>query len=131
MFVIFIFVMSSILKRVVSTPLAQDSFEEEFQRTCDLPTRLGTTGNPKFIEDCQTLSFFGTVPVPAPGHQQYGVHPVVCCPRKVDDEALCFPLRSINPTNVIPGCPTNEAFYIYNLNKTKKKEEEKKICCFS
>ena len=59
------------------------------------------------------------------------MHPVVCCPRKVDDEALCFPLRSINPTNVIPGCPTNEAFYIYNLNKTKKKEEEKKICCFS
>jgi len=125
MFVIFIFVMSSILKRVVSTPIAQDSFEEEFQRTCDLPTRLGTTGNPKFIEDCQTLSFFGTVPVPAPGHQQYGVHPVVCCPRKVDDEALCFPLRSINPTNVIPGCPTNEELSESQKELVQEEREER------
>ena len=44
-------------------------------------------GNAMFLEDCDTLEEFETIPHPAEDmFNHLGVHPVVCCPQPIPDD---------------------------------------------
>ena len=44
-------------------------------------------GNAMFLEDCNTLEGFETIPLPAEDmFNHFGVHPVVCCPQPLLDD---------------------------------------------
>merc|ERR1711953_638133 len=49
---------------------------------CYLTPKLGSTGTRKFLEECEGLDRFTTVPMPLTDvSSAFGVHPVVCCPK--------------------------------------------------
>merc|ERR1712198_782887 len=58
---------------------------------CLLPPELGQ-GSAVFLEECETLERFPFVPKPESDiYYQFGIHPVVCCPEKLDQkEIICF-----------------------------------------
>merc|ERR1712038_504761 len=59
---------------------------------CYLPPKLGGFGTRKFLEDCEGLERFKTVPKPLFDHSNsFGVHPVVCCPKPLPSSSTCFP----------------------------------------
>ena len=65
---------------------------------CILPPDLGIQGKNKYIEECEGLDRYNYLPIPTTATQRVGVHPSVCCPKKINDDDICF------PTNV--WCPT-------------------------
>jgi len=71
------------------------------QDFCVLTPNFGHSGTIKFVEECQNLDVFPTLPIPGPATQKYGVHPMVCCP-KVSKKSICFPTDAWCPTYVKP-----------------------------
>ena len=69
---------------------------------CFLPPKYGSKSIMKYIEDCDSLDQFPTVPMPVQATQKSAVHPMVCCPRKIEDHELCFPSDPWCPTYVKP-----------------------------
>jgi len=57
---------------------------------CLLPPELGYTGEVKFIEDCQSLGRYQTIPLPGDFFRKLGTHPVVCCPQHLPESSICF-----------------------------------------
>merc|ERR1712038_353818 len=67
-------------------------FNDSSPDQCFLPPKLGGFGTRKFLEDCEGLERFKTVPKPLFGHSNlFGVHPVVCCPKPLPSSSIRFP----------------------------------------
>ena len=60
---------------------------------CYLPADLGYNSTLQFLEDCpiDSMKRFKTVPKPAHFIKRHGLHPVVCCPEPLPDDATCLP----------------------------------------
>jgi hypothetical protein len=65
---------------------------------CLLPPELGYSGVVKFIEDCQSLDRYQTIPIPGDFFHKLGTHPVVCCPEILPKSSLCFASDAWCPT---------------------------------
>merc|ERR1719295_2070286 len=48
---------------------------------CLLPPELEYEGQVKFLEDCETLDTYPTLPMPGSSYYKKGTHPIVCCPK--------------------------------------------------
>jgi len=57
---------------------------------CLLPPELDYEGSVKFLEDCESLGRYETLPLPASAYSKLGTHPVVCCPKVLPESAICF-----------------------------------------
>jgi len=66
---------------------------------CPISPDLGRSGKIRYIEDCGSLHQYQEF-LPRPSFKSIGIHPLVCCPRKRDDEELCFPSDPYCPTHV-------------------------------
>jgi hypothetical protein len=71
-----------------------DDLGEDF---CDLSPELGFSGNAKYIQDCESLRLVN-IPKPANVEQRAGIQSVICCPRNVKDNAICFPSDPFCPS---------------------------------
>ncbi|XP_023335892.1 uncharacterized protein LOC111707120 isoform X2 [Eurytemora carolleeae] len=69
----------------VSTARNKDDLVDLPPDFCHLPPELDSQGTSKYIQDCESLGRFD-IPIPAPFEQQHGIHPVVCCPRNIDEK---------------------------------------------
>jgi len=59
---------------------------------CILPPDYGTQGTTTFLEECDSLDQFVTLPMPGQNTQKVGTHSIVCCPPKIyKDDFICFP----------------------------------------
>jgi len=70
--------------------------------SCYLPPIYGYESFSRFLEDCDSLAQFPTVPMPVDLTQKAGTHPMVCCPHKINEDDLCFPSDPWCPTYVKP-----------------------------
>ena len=48
---------------------------------CILTPELSHGGQLTYLEDCENLRVYSTLPIPAHRNRKYGTHPVVCCPK--------------------------------------------------
>jgi len=69
---------------------------------CYLPPSFGSESVMKYVEDCESLDQFPTLPMPAVASQKSGTHPMVCCPKKIHESDICFPSDPWCPTYVKP-----------------------------
>merc|ERR1719402_1405363 len=79
----------SLLQPILHTSPIQtpdsDVFVKKLQQSpdhnfCELPKVNGGGGSYRYLEDCENITSFETLPVPA-SEQDLGVHPYVCCPK--------------------------------------------------
>merc|ERR1719481_584676 len=75
---------------------------------CILPPDYGTQGTTTYLEECDSLDQFTTLPKPADNTQKVGTHSLVCCPPKIHkDDFICFPTDAWCPiyqtTTPVPG----------------------------
>eukprot|EP00092_Neocalanus_flemingeri_P037709 GFUD01041055.1.p1 GENE.GFUD01041055.1~~GFUD01041055.1.p1 ORF type:complete len:698 (+),score=145.05 GFUD01041055.1:85-2178(+) len=76
---------------------------------CILPPDYGTQGSTKFLEECDSLDQFDSLPIPGQNYQKLGTHPIVCCPPKIyKEDFICFPTDAWCPIYkkiVLPDLP--------------------------
>jgi len=78
---------------------------------CFLPIEFGSNSKITFLEDCNSLDRFETLPKPADQYRKFGIHPRVCCPEYLDKEHICFPTDPWCPSYQEPPPPEYDADY--------------------
>merc|ERR1712142_1113601 len=85
---------ASVTATPIVFPLPSDLLATPFipKDFCILPPDYGTQGTTTYLEECDSLDQFTTLPKPADNTQKVGTHSLVCCPRKIHkDDFICFP----------------------------------------
>eukprot|EP00092_Neocalanus_flemingeri_P019183 GFUD01020782.1.p1 GENE.GFUD01020782.1~~GFUD01020782.1.p1 ORF type:complete len:726 (+),score=150.54 GFUD01020782.1:33-2210(+) len=87
-----VFLITSGLSSPVITPIDLGDNIDPFipSNFCLLSPELGYTGEVKFIEDCQSLGRYQTIPLPGDFYRKLGTHPIVCCPQLLPNSSICF-----------------------------------------
>ena len=87
---IIFFVLPIVISNDESEVISNDESEVELGNGVCFISQVGggfKLGNAMFLEDCDTLGEFETVPQPAVDmFNHFGVHPVVCCPQPIPEE---------------------------------------------
>ena len=66
---------------------------------CILPPDYGSQGTTTYLEECDSLNQFVSVPKPGESTQAFGTHSLVCCPKKIyKEDFICFPTDAWCPT---------------------------------